>query len=140
MQIINHMNPFYTKLALMPLLLLCIIPLQAQKNKFITLKPAEFKALMEQTANPCVIDVRSSAIDFAAGHITGAIHLDPTDIQFIPQIKRLCPETDTLFVYCKMGKTSKMAAQLIMSKGFKNVYNLKGGILEWVKTFPVVTE
>ena len=138
--IIIHMNPFYTKLTLMLGMLLCIIPLQAQKNKFISLKPAEFKALIEQTAKPCIIDVRSSAVDFKAGHIAGAVHLDPTDIHFITDVKRFCSETDVIFIYCKMGKTSKQAAQLLGSRGFKNIYNLKGGILAWEKSFTTVTE
>jgi len=134
------MKPLFTKLTLMFSLMLCIIPLQAQKNKFITLKPAEFKALIEHTAKPCIIDVRSSVVDFKAGHIAGAVHLDPIDIHFITDVKRFCSETDVIFIYCKMGKTSKQAAQLLVSRGYKNIYNLKGGILAWEKRFPTVTE
>ena len=134
------MKPAYITGALLLGFILCAYPLQAQKVKYTTLKPAEFKAKIEQTENPCVIDVRSSAIDFEAGHLAGAIHLDPTDIHFITEIKRRYSETDAIFVYCKMGKTSKQAAQLVVSRGFQNVYNLKGGILAWEKKFPVVTE
>ena len=138
--LITFMKPFYNKLTLLLGFMLCIIPLQAQKMKYTTLKPAEFKSKIEQTENPCVIDVRSYAADFEAGHITGAIHLDPTDIHFITEIKRRYSEIDAIFVYCKMGKTSKQAAQLLVSRGFQNVFNLKGGILAWEKKFPVVTE
>jgi len=139
-KIITYMKPFYTKLTLMFSLLLCILPLQAQKNKFISLKPAEFKALIEQTAKPSIIDVRSSAVDFKAGHISGAIHLDPTDIHFISDVKRFCSDSDVIFIYCRIGKTSKQTAQLLVSRGFKNIYNLKGGLLAWEKSFPTVTE
>ncbi|MDR2586245.1 MAG: rhodanese-like domain-containing protein [Prevotellaceae bacterium] len=120
--------------------MLCLIPIQAQKIKVSNLKPDVFKAKIEQTVNPCIIDVRSSA-DFAYGHISHAINLDPLDFLFIKEVKRLCSTSDTIFVYCKMGKTSKTAAQAIVSNGFKQVVSLKGGILAWEKKkFPVVME
>jgi rhodanese-related sulfurtransferase len=95
---------------------------------------------MEQTVNPCTIDVRSSVVDFEAGHIAGAVHLPFIDAQFLSEVKRRYSESDTLFVYCRMGKTSKSAAKLIVANGFQNVYSLKGGILTWETKFPVVTE
>ena len=120
--------------------MLCVISLHAQKNTNIsTLKPDKFKALMEQTANPCLIDVRSSDADFNAGHIAGAIHLSSTDAAFVSELKKRYSETDILFIYCRMGKTSKAAARIIMANGFKHVYNLKGGVLAWEKRFPLVT-
>ena len=107
----------------------------------ITLKPVQFKAQMEQTSNPCVIDVRSSTVDFAAGHIVGAIQLNPNDLFFVSELKQLQPDTDApVFVYCRVGKTSKMAAQKLVSNGFKNVYSLKGGVLAWEKKFPTVAK
>ena len=118
---------------------LCITPLQAQKVKFVSLKPVDFKARTEQMANPCIMDIRSAA-DFKVGHIAGATNLNPDDIRFISELKRLYSETDPIFVYCKMGKTSKSAAQKIVANGFMNVYNLKGGIMAWGKKLPLVTE
>ena len=135
------MKPIFIKIPLLLGCLLFMLPLQAQKNKIITLKPAQFKAQMEQTANPCVIDVRSSKVDFEAGHIVGAVQLNPDDLFFVSELKRLQPDTAApVFVYCRMGKTSKMAAQKLASNGFTNVYSLKGGILAWEKLFPTVTE
>ena len=134
------MKSLFAKPALILGIMLCIAPLQAKKNRYVTLKPALFKAQMEQTANPCVIDVRSSAVDFEAGHIVGAIHLDPNSIVFISELKQLHPNQEAaIFVYCKMGKSSKTAAGKMASGGYKNVYSLKGGILAWKKNFPIVT-
>ena len=36
-----------------------------------------------------------------------------------------------ILVHCKMGGRSAKAAQFLRQQGFKNVKNLKGGILEW---------
>ena len=134
------MKSSHLKLILSLGFVLCLIPLQAQKAKFITLTPAEFKAQVEQTVNPFIIDVRSSVADFEAGHITGAVQMNWEDFQFISKLKQRCTESDPIFVYCKLGKTSKAAAKKIISNGFKNVYSLKGGILVWEKSFPLVTE
>jgi sulfur-carrier protein adenylyltransferase/sulfurtransferase len=34
-------------------------------------------------------------------------------------------------VYCRSGKRSGAIVQTLETQGFKNVYNLKGGILTW---------
>ena len=133
------MKTLTIKTILMFGLMLCIIPLNAKKNKYITLKPANFKAQMEQTVNPCIIDIRAVA-DFEAGHIAGAINMNPADLMFIPELKRLSSEDAPLFVYCKLGKSSKPVAELMVLQGFKNVYMLKKGITAWGKKFPIVSE
>jgi len=132
------MKLFYIKSALLLGSMLCIVSLEAQKVKVVSLKPDAFKAQMEQTATPCIIDIRPAA-DFAVGHIAGAVNLDPLDFQFIKTVQQLCAPTDPLFIYCKLGKTSKTTAQLLVLKGFNNVYGLKGGILAWAKKYPIVT-
>jgi adenylyltransferase/sulfurtransferase len=39
---------------------------------------------------------------------------------------------DEIIVHCKMGGRSAKAADFLRSVGFKDVKNLKGGILEWI--------
>lgn len=39
-----------------------------------------------------------------------------------------------VLVYCAVGGRSRAAAQLLAGKGFKEVYNLKGGIKAWQLT------
>lgn len=36
-----------------------------------------------------------------------------------------------IILYCRSGGRSRQAAQFLMSKGYKNVYNLEGGINKW---------
>ena len=37
------------------------------------------------------------------------------------------------YVYCRSGKRSHAACEIMAEMGFKNVYNLKGGFIDWVK-------
>jgi adenylyltransferase/sulfurtransferase len=39
---------------------------------------------------------------------------------------------DEIVVHCKMGGRSAKAADILRSKGFTRVLNLKGGILDWI--------
>lgn len=41
------------------------------------------------------------------------------------------PKEDTYVVYCHHGRRSLAAVMLMMESGFKNVYNLEGGIAAW---------
>ncbi len=40
-----------------------------------------------------------------------------------------------LVVYCRSGKRSGMAQQLLRQAGFSNVRNLEGGMLAWMDAF-----
>jgi molybdopterin/thiamine biosynthesis adenylyltransferase/rhodanese-related sulfurtransferase len=75
-----------------------------------------------------IVDVREPN-EFQINRIEGA--------QLIPlgEIPRRYAELDPdeeIVVMCKMGGRSAKAADYLRSVGFKNVLNLKGGILDWV--------
>jgi len=40
-----------------------------------------------------------------------------------------------IVVHCRSGARSAMAQGLLMANGFKNVRNLKGGVIEWEAVF-----
>ena len=50
--------------------------------------------------------------------------------QLSNRLQELDPEKPVL-VYCAIGGRSRAAAQLLAGKGFKEVFNLKGGIRAW---------
>jgi len=80
--------------------------------------------------NPGVlIDVRTPE-EFAEGHIPGAINIDYNNENFekgIDSLKKDIPYQ----VYCRSGKRSSYAADIMTKKGFKKIDNLEGGILGW---------
>jgi thiosulfate sulfurtransferase len=66
---------------------------------------------------------------FNTSHIEGAKHLTNDNLQEFIQ------ESDpdgTLIVYCFHGHSSQPAAQLLIDRGFENVYSLIGGFESWI--------
>jgi rhodanese-related sulfurtransferase len=43
---------------------------------------------------------------------------------------------ETVYVYCRSGNRSGQACMMLEPYGFKNVYNVVGGMLAWQEKFP----
>ena len=75
-----------------------------------------------------VVDARDPK-EFTVSHIKGAINLvDAKKVIDISKSRKL-PQ---IIVYCSVGYRSSKLADEIMKAGFRNVYNLKGSIFDWV--------
>jgi rhodanese-related sulfurtransferase len=81
-------------------------------------------------SNTLVIDVRTPQ-EFAEGHIEGAMNIDYYDIHFENKINAI-DKSKTILVYCKSGNRSGKAATILAKNKFKNVYDLSGGITNWI--------
>ena len=90
------------------------------------LEPDETKQYIEehQEGAYTLLDVRQPW-EYEEDHIPGAKLVPLGDLQEGTQ--DLDPEKPTL-VYCAVGGRSRVAAQLLSGRGFKEVYNLAGGI------------
>jgi len=44
-------------------------------------------------------------------------------------------EEDEVVVYCRSGRRSAAAQEMLKQAGLKNVRNLEGGVLAWVEAF-----
>jgi rhodanese-related sulfurtransferase len=86
---------------------------------------------------PFVVDVRTPR-EFAEGHLEGAT-LIPIQ-QFQSRLGELAAHRDQpVFIYCRTGNRSTVAAKLLIDAGFTNVMNLRRGIVEWKSAgLPVV--
>jgi rhodanese-related sulfurtransferase/rubrerythrin len=90
----------------------------AQAREYVQKKPPDELTLL---------DVRQPN-EYEAGHIPGA-RLIP-----LPDILSRLDEIDsnkTTVVYCAVGGRSRVAAQMIATQGFSEVYNLSGGFKAW---------
>ena len=76
-----------------------------------------------------IIDVRTSE-EFEEGHIEGALNINVKSEEFVSEIENLT-KSDTLLVYCRSGRRSLYAAQVMVSFGFQKIYDLEGGFLNW---------
>ena len=93
------------------------------------LDPAGFQKARKENPAAVVLDVRTPA-EFAQTHIDGAVNIDLRDPNFANQIQKL-DKSQTYLVYCRTGKRSAMACQLMQNEGFSSLYNLEGGIVAW---------
>lgn len=83
-----------------------------------------------------IVDVRTPQ-EFASGHIKGAVNVDFRDPDFEKNIDKAVKKKKTVMVYCRSGRRSLNAMNLMVKNGFKEVYNMEGGMLVWEKDFEV---
>lgn len=84
-----------------------------------------------------LLDVRTP-LEFAEGHLPGAINIDFLNEGFPASLDTL-DKKKQYEVYCRSGRRSAESAAMMTKKGFKKVYDLEGGILKWQeKGFEIV--
>ena len=76
-----------------------------------------------------ILDVRTNE-EFKTGHIDGAINIDFYSKLFNSAVKKI-DKGSSLYVYCKSGSRSEGAVKVLKRLGFRNIFNLKGGIQSW---------
>lgn len=74
-----------------------------------------------------IVDVRTTG-EWQQGHLDGAIHIPMS--QFRSRMNEISKDKKIL-IYCAVGGRSVVAAQFLVQNGYKNVYNLRGGIVRW---------
>ena len=90
-----------------------------------------FTLILENQDNPdfVIIDVRTPE-EFAEGHIEDAINLDYYSETFRDELNTL-DKNKTYLIYCRSGKRSGDALDIITELNFGEVYNMSGGIIQW---------
>ncbi|WP_299238203.1 rhodanese-like domain-containing protein [Sulfurihydrogenibium sp.] len=93
------------------------------------LNAKQFYEMMQKEKNVIILDVRTPQ-EYQEGHISNAINIP---VQILgQQLDKLNNFKDKkILVYCRSGHRSAIASQILDKAGFKNVYNLKGGLFEW---------
>lgn len=74
-----------------------------------------------------ILDVREEA-EFAFGHIEGAKSIPMGEL--VDRMDELDKEQE-IYVICRTGKRSDLAAQKLASNGFTKVYNVLPGMTAW---------
>lgn len=92
--------------------------------------PAEaFAEKVKQTPGALVLDVRTPE-EFSKGHLKNARNVNWRDTDFADQVAQI-DKSKPVFVYCLVGGRSASAASKMREMGFKEVYELEGGIIKW---------
>lgn len=76
-----------------------------------------------------LIDVRTPQ-EYAEGHIGTAQNINFFDSNFNNKARHTLDKSRPVAVYCKSGKRSAAAAEILAKDGYK-VVNLSGGITAW---------
>jgi rhodanese-related sulfurtransferase len=80
--------------------------------------------------NAIILDVRTED-EYNEGIIENAINIDiHKGSLFISELEAL-DKNKNYYVYCRSGARSGKACEVMNELGFKNAYNLEGGILAW---------
>ena len=92
------------------------------------LNVAEFSA-KSQEAGVISLDVRTAG-EFAEGHLVNALNINVESGNFEAEIANL-DKNATYAVYCRSGRRSAVAVDLMKKSAFNNLYNLDGGVIDW---------
>ena len=106
------------------------------KNTVTTIQPAALYQKILKSETIYILDTREDS-EFKTSAIKGAIQVgyDKFDISSTNSFNK----NSTIIVYCTIGARSENIGEKLLKDGFKNVYNLYGGLIYWKNQgYPVI--
>jgi rhodanese-related sulfurtransferase len=102
---------------------------ELQESKF---KVLEYQVYKNNVSNKNVqlFDVRTKE-EYNLGHIEGSINIDFKNQKNFNQFFGKLDKKKPVYLYCRSGNRSKKSADILLEMGFSEVYDLKGGFIEW---------
>jgi len=108
-----------------------------QFNKANDLSPLQATRFMN-SENAVVIDVNDAAT-FDSGHIKQAINVPMTELtNKLADLQKY--QDKAVLTCCKQGNQSGRACKILKKSGFTNVYNISGGLQNWLEANLPVTK
>lgn len=125
-------------------LILILTACNDKTSAYTNVSNADLKQLMANGA--VLVDIRTAPEWKHTGVVAGSKTLSfflangKMNPDFVPQLQQLVKVDDNLIVMCSSGGRSRVASDFLTSKlGYKNVYNVKNGIMGWIKQGNPVT-
>jgi thioredoxin len=103
-----------------------LIEMKAQSVQYVN--AVKFKQLIA-TEDAILLDVRTSG-EYSRGHIQNSTSIDITDPSFESKFQML-QKDKTILIYCLSGSRSNAGASYLSKMGFKKVYALQQGLMDW---------
>lgn len=109
----------------------CITAEKPEKAQYIDITAQQGKELIDR-GEVFILDVRTQE-EYDAGHIKGSTRIPVQDIpaQELDEAIDKIPRDKKILVYCRTAQRSAQASEILVNNGFAQVYNMKGGIVEW---------
>ncbi len=101
---------------------------QQPKADFKSLSVADFDSFIKAD-DVQRLDVRTLA-EYSEGHIPGAVNINVLDDSFAAMADSTLQKERPVALYCRSGKRSKKAAEILSKRGYK-VYELDKGFNAW---------
>lgn len=117
------------KQTLLSLVVLMMLACQGGAQSGKTISAAEFMQKLASTRNEYLLDVRTPG-EYNEEHLNNAVNIDYNGPDFEAQIKQL-DKSRPVFLYCLSGGRSGSAVSALSAAGFKEIYNMQGGIMQW---------
>lgn len=111
-------------------LLLVTVPALAGEATVASISQDALLALPRQgTDAPFVLDVRTPE-EYASGYVPGAVNI-PHD-QLASRLAEV-PRDREVVLYCRSGRRTALAADVLAANGYKRLEHLDGDIIAWVE-------
>ena len=120
------MRNFFLTLTIISLLFNCNI---TSNSSFQDISSDELE-LMIKKEDLILLDVRTPT-EYSNGHLISALNINYYGDNFDKKIDEL-DKSKPIVVYCKSGGRSSKSALKLIEKGFEQIYNLKGGLDQWI--------
>jgi thioredoxin 1 len=95
----------------------------------VKLSAVAFNDKLNNTKNAILLDVRTPD-EFSEAHIQNARNANWNSADFKTVTAQL-DKSKPVFVYCLRGGRSSSSVEFLQANGFKEVYELDGGIIKW---------
>lgn len=95
---------------------------------YMNISAEEAKQIMDTEEGYIILDVRTQE-EYDEGHIPGAILIPNTEIEARAE-EVLTDKDQLILVYCRSGRRSKLAAEILVELGYTNIREF-GGIIDW---------
>lgn len=111
--------------------LACYLKMRKERNKVSIIKTINERAekLISENKELLILDVRTFS-EYKSGKIPNSINIPVDELDW--ELERLEPYTNKeILIYCKAGIRSSVACNYLENEGFKKLYNLRGGTIEY---------
>lgn len=89
-----------------------------------------WESQLAQDETAIILDVRTDT-EVEDGIIPKAIHIDFYKGQEFVNVLEQLDKSKSYYVYCRSGNRSGQACEIMDELGFRETFNLEGGMLQW---------